>query len=801
MSLYRYVLSLLLLLGASELASGKGCNKTIRTTRAIQSPRLTRLNRNQPMTCFYKFVSYADPNNPGVFEITFRSLHIGRQVNNSLCRKGYLRIEDDRLREGHAGYICGRIRKSRIYLAHSEVVTLMFYAERFTRHTFFKAHSSMLPAQFAKERHKELAVKSPGKQIHGTYCDRLFLNCDGLCDVTSPGYPGFYPRNVTCRYEIVFNTTDTRVTIGGHYYDKFDVWGTKGFRGNRILNYCPYDFLRIYDGEEQDSPMIGTFCGRGILPRIVSRNPKIVMEFVSSPAGSMISDGFYLSVGKERRLPGRPGQEIMNPSCQWKFISTQVSQGYLYSLRHWYPPRTRCTYRLIGRPGEKLWVHFISFNVLRGSQCRNVLRIFNSSWQNRSALVGEYCGKNRPNETLLSLSEKLFIEYESMEGSFDGSQFEYSVYFMFLNTTSPDSRVPNTLCDQLFMSEQASSGYFHVLPNRLVLRNSEVQCKVQFMGKPSERVRLTLQEVKFNPLRQCVGIREPICTKSDFELTDHLSVIDSDGSHLGCFCADLSRDFQMVSSGSKLSVELKLYQLHYLAHRMDKSFVFTGHYQFLQVGCGEFSHKGIQGELNFPLEFSKTQKDFHCRWKIETSPGSSVMIKLPHVALSSNCSLTSLKMFTAVDLSLLHEFCGNHTNIELFPPTWQKKKITGRNENVVILELVSSFKYVQFQLLWTELWHHEDPEHHCDHLCPDNISCISKSLLCNGVINCPETNFYGNPLDEASSLCHQKNYIIQSILGVSAVSIILLTVSCLVMYVWHRQTLTNKDTFTNCNNN
>lgn len=50
--------------------------------------------------------------------------------------------------------------------------------------------------------------------------------------------------------------------------------------------YCPYDYIKIYDGKNASSPEIGTFCGMGKFPHsIVGTSEDLFVEFVSSAAG------------------------------------------------------------------------------------------------------------------------------------------------------------------------------------------------------------------------------------------------------------------------------------------------------------------------------------------------------------------------------------------------------------------------------------------------------------------------------------------------------------------------------------
>jgi len=50
--------------------------------------------------------------------------------------------------------------------------------------------------------------------------------------------------------------------------------------------YCPYDYIKIYDGKNASSPEIGTFCGMGKFPHsIVGTSEDLFVEFVTSAAG------------------------------------------------------------------------------------------------------------------------------------------------------------------------------------------------------------------------------------------------------------------------------------------------------------------------------------------------------------------------------------------------------------------------------------------------------------------------------------------------------------------------------------
>ena len=55
---------------------------------------------------------------------------------------------------------------------------------------------------------------------------------------------------------------------------------------------CPNDFINLYDGVDEYSPLIGKFCGIGSFPvSIIGTSNKLFLEFVSSKYGPLINTG------------------------------------------------------------------------------------------------------------------------------------------------------------------------------------------------------------------------------------------------------------------------------------------------------------------------------------------------------------------------------------------------------------------------------------------------------------------------------------------------------------------------------
>lgn len=755
----------------------------------VRSPRVTSVNRGKPVHCVYRLVKYGIGDL--VFELNFKAFHISVHHNTTWCSTGYLQIVDSPLRTNVSGYFCGKLQHGRTFLAESEYVLLVFQSSSYTRQTYFRVQISVLPKRLAQERHKELVLDNPGHRIPHTYCDKQYVNCQGFCDVTSPGYPGFYPRNVTCRYRVVFNeTANARVVLGGQYYDSFEVWGGPWSSSRCHSNYCtskeittqcPYDHLNIYDVTSQGLKPIQKFCGRGHLPRIISRGQEIVLEFKSSVAGSLANDGFHLSIGTESRSEYQIGSEVKSDgSCHFVFNSDKVTYGQFQNLRHWYAPNTRCSYKFVGSsPDQRVFLHFVNFISNRDESCRSKLTLYDADGPNGDAVRGMFCGQYQPNETLLSVSRFFYIEFDSKLGSYDGSNFEYSVLYTFVETKTSGNKVNGSSCDELFSSQSGpKNGYFDFLKNRLRLRQRHLKCTFKFYGRKTEKIRITFFGLNFDPTKHCDGQQKTLCLNGDDRdennVFDSLTFRDSHRKISECVCDSVYLPYQFTSIDSYLEINLHLHNIPALAYRDPYTYAFHGQYEFLQVGCGESALVGQQGQLVFPtLPPSLLPTRVYCRWHLQVAVQRHVLLKFAYFKMADNCSMSNLKIHLP---SSKQKLCRDNHDQEIMI-FFQKDAVrsdekSGANREIV-LEL-NTTSLTAFKMLWTEMT--TKPSQYegngnpmagsdaCQFQCPGSQYCIAYDLVCNGVINCPITNFTWDPLDESVTECAALGVILQWIL-------------------------------------
>ncbi|ENN72367.1 hypothetical protein YQE_11002, partial [Dendroctonus ponderosae] len=88
-------------------------------------------------------------------------------------------------------------------------------------------------------------------------------------NIVSPTYPGAYPKNLSCSYQFL-GAPGERIRLEFRDFDLF-------YGGQ----HCPFDFVRIYDGPDNSSAIIGTYCGQQRNLVIYSSESTLYVTFVT----------------------------------------------------------------------------------------------------------------------------------------------------------------------------------------------------------------------------------------------------------------------------------------------------------------------------------------------------------------------------------------------------------------------------------------------------------------------------------------------------------------------------------------
>lgn len=162
-----------------------------------------------------------------------------------------------------------------------------------------------------------------GDLISGTYCSRIFSDCDRKnCRLQSPNYPGVYPRNLTCYYAVrqhevpsgkhalivVKQPNGQLVSIRSQkaLYAASQQEGGNNGREMKFWQQCDevQDYVTVYDGYTTRDHRVLRFCGGGVsVPEAISSGPELLVEFTTSPFGTFLQPatsqslhGFQLEV-------------------------------------------------------------------------------------------------------------------------------------------------------------------------------------------------------------------------------------------------------------------------------------------------------------------------------------------------------------------------------------------------------------------------------------------------------------------------------------------------------------------------
>ncbi|XP_071320642.1 neuropilin-2a isoform X2 [Trachinotus anak] len=113
------------------------------------------------------------------------------------------------------------------------------------------------------------------------FCFRNFTSSSGM--IESPGFPDKYPHNLECSYMII---APPRMDITLTFLT-FDLENDPLLVGE---GDCKYDWLDVWDGLPQVSPLIGRYCGTKIPPEIQSSSGLLSLSFHTDMA--VAKDGF-----------------------------------------------------------------------------------------------------------------------------------------------------------------------------------------------------------------------------------------------------------------------------------------------------------------------------------------------------------------------------------------------------------------------------------------------------------------------------------------------------------------------------
>nr|XP_018901755.1 PREDICTED: uncharacterized protein LOC109033539 [Bemisia tabaci] len=681
------------------------CNKTVDIYEDVSSPPLTPENMGKPMTCSYKFRSFRGTPKDWILRIRFKKFKVGTLLNASHCHGGYMQIIDGNARTDlsnrkEPGLFCGEIEHPQTFISETSFVKVVFHAENFTDQTYFSFDSraeQQFEVYLRYGQHPELYPNRRGQVVAGSYCNRVYTDCRlQTCYVQSPAYPGIYPRHLQCTYRL-----NTRLPFIKLYIEN-EEFNIDGQRCENIMvcpmrpissgsDHCPYDYIRIYDGKDATSPVIGTFCGMGKFPySIIGTTEDIFVEFVSSPAGPLLSTGFHFNVGN---WPGHiETAGTKNGTCNWilsneDLLKSGDSEGIFLSIAHWYPPHTTCTYLLKGRPEQIVRIYFPSFRINTiespivpfDGDCGESLTLYDASWADDARIIKTFCdtfSKPMEKHDFVSTGPAIFVRFESKTGSYSGSSLYYWAHYDFFNNTRFGVPTGSSVCDEEFVSWKTSKGSLRSPLNTLVYKQAPdatvaeaIKCRYKFLTdrRLYARILLTVNSIGFKehpfnnaPCMSCwedkldkLVIWEPASMRNS-SATPRTGL--GDGK---CICRTPntirlktgpghppSRPIMtLISTTEQLYLEMAVEASHAASSyfKYDAP-LFEASYEFVHGPlCGPtLLPMAEAGEINYPnfeaLGYTRLPRAVHCIWELRVTPGRDVWLHAEKISfITKDC--------------------------------------------------------------------------------------------------------------------------------------------------------------------
>ena len=502
------------------------------------------------------------------------------------------------------------------------------------------------------------------------------------------------------------------------------------------------------------------------------------MEFISNHSGAF-HKGFRVSISHSVRRKMH-GETIISP-CQ-KLIASTPSQGYIYSAKNWFKKATDCNWSLLGDAHQRVWLEIrtkAERNQTRlepitdnsPSACFNQLAIIDS--QEQSKFI--FCKSNltRPHH-LLSRGNHLSVQFSSLNGSLNGQELDFTIFYMFVDVDDDETHVKGTLCNHVI---NKWNGTISLLSNRLLLRQKNLKCRYEIQAPANHRIQLEIRSVKFDPIHQCDNASVVECTSPSSNF-DKLIVFDHD--IIQCVCNSNNNIATITTASNLINIELELRNIFNQAYKDTNIYSFEIDYTTIPNRCGKMANNGAQGAIHLN---NANLNGESCSWLIRIPYNDRVLFKVSNLILGDDCETSYLIIrYLENGSKEEHKFCSQNQNSEFLSPFPTR---------FAYIELKSALSQLQFHIKWNILT--AEQTGNCPFLCPNSTWCIPNSLVCDGSIHCPQNELYGYLLDEEPKKCapnHLQYYYYQWFFVVMAlITGVFISLFAVLINVWRDRKL------------
>ncbi|XP_049532032.1 uncharacterized protein LOC125949239 isoform X2 [Anopheles darlingi] len=657
------------------------------------------------------------------------------------------------------GRYCGPIpprRRISLYRA----IALSFYTDKNS------TTSDIFEGRYAFINESEYEI---GQPVIGSPCSYVINFAQKRTGaIISPTYPGAYPKDMSCTYQFIGKPSQ-RVRIEFRDFDLF-------FGGP----HCPFDYVRVFDGPDNTSAVIGTYCGQQRNLVLYSSEHYLFIHFSTLQRTANTQNRgfkgifeFSESFVKLDFIRENDGMHIRGSECDQKILSKKESTGYVYSPNYPFPyiPKVVCRYFVYGMQDaqnlERVKLEFSIFEIPKGehkdkseSNCTDgYLKVYLKGQEVADAydkFDHELCGGELPH-AVISDGPRLVMVFSS--GELQGRGFK-AKYTFETEYKIPGTAAPDGTCSFTYRSTSRKKGEFNS-PRYPSNYPSETNCSYVFLATPNEQVTIVFDHFKVkadgaNTTGGAYGAS--VCFEDWLEM--YVLYRDGTDRFLGRYCS-LTAPGPVESPRGAVGIRVVLHtDLENVASGFKARYIFeTAKSVFGDCG-GNFSGEdsGIVTSPNFPANYDGPGKGLAsraCNWYITARIGYKILINFDYFAIEGEpatrgCAAAVMRLWLSPDSDMPPiEMCGEKPALEHWQYVTQ-----GQTARISFTSADKAIGAQGFRIIWTEV--QDTPvgssstisllcESTYHFQCLTSGYCISERLRCDGVKNC-------GPLDNSDEM-------------------------------------------------
>ncbi|BES95605.1 calcium ion Hypothetical protein [Nesidiocoris tenuis] len=510
---------------------------------------------------------------------------------NISCSTNFLVIHDGRSTEYPATKLCG-YKRTMNYTSSWNVV-LVIYEFKLT-----------LVNQLATRlRQFTLSWKTVPRTCGGE------LNVTTHGTLSSPGSPGYYPHNSNCTW-LLTAKPGKRIQFTFFLIDIETSYGS-----------CKFDFLKLLDGGDLQSPELAVLCNKTVPPPITTASHIATLHFVTDNV--LNGRGWQLAYAPVEGVPGCGG--LLNLP-RGRIVAPQHHK----SAGDTYGNNLNCEWR-IAMPGrDRIRLEFSSFRLEFQSDCAyDYLAVYDGP-STDDKLLGRWCGTDGPTKPIISSTNSVTVVFDS-DASFNegGFTIDYSLV-CDIEYTDPNGTISSPMYPNPYPVDRICH-YLISVPIGNAISFQMIDLDMEHPAPTSD---------------------EAIC------LYDTLTIYDGDTPNSPTLA-------KLCGNGTKGTI-VSTHNYLLLVFQSDESNQgrgFLANYKSIPISCGGI-YRGESGTITSPAEVLPGSV---CRWVVSADAGKVVELGWSSFFLQRAimCQRDHIKIYeNSTDLTTAHQlgdaYCGEH---------------------------------------------------------------------------------------------------------------------------------------------